>query len=243
MAALRGRDGIDSAVAAIPSDGLGASARFELLVHVEKMADLIQGVVVDVADILHVGEARVRCRHRENRRLPLPAFGHPEHSDWPHGDVAARKSRLLEEDENAQRRTVLGTGPRREAVVDGIAGGGEQRVLEPDPAADLVEQVGVSRSLGAFHDRVPGRAVAFRVHSHGCGSPRGLGAVGTTSTGSGWPWARCTATEPVKNSSTRRRTPLLRVPTTIIRACTREASKASSWAGSPASRRKLQSTS
>ena len=130
--------GLDLALGVGPADpggALDALARLEVLVDLEEVLDLQPvelGQVVDVAQVLL---PRVVAGHAEDLVVAALLVLHPEHADRAGPDQAARERRLLDQHQRVQRVAVLAEAVLDEPVVGRVLGGGEQRPVQPDPAA------------------------------------------------------------------------------------------------------------
>ena len=96
--------------------------------------------------------SRVGDGHAEDLGVGAGLVLHPEHAQEAHLDVAARKCRLVDDDEDVEGIAVLGQGLGHEPVVGGIAGGGEQLAVEPDVARLVFHLVFVARPAGDLDD-------------------------------------------------------------------------------------------
>jgi hypothetical protein len=117
------------------------------------------GQVVKVAQVLL---ARVARGHAQDLVIAALLVGHPEHADRAAADQAAGKRGFQHQHQRVERIAVLAQGVRHEAVVGGVLGRGEQRPVQPDPAASVVDLVLVPASPRdldqdvKFHGRPPG---------------------------------------------------------------------------------------
>ena len=94
---------------------------------------------------------------------PPASSRHVEHADRADAHQAAGERRLLQQHQGVERVAVLAEAVLDVAVVGGVAGGGEQQPVEPDPSGLVVDLVLVAvplRDLDGdveLHDAVPVR--------------------------------------------------------------------------------------
>src|SRR5580700_8856504 len=118
-----------------------ALARLERLVHGEEVVDLQPvelGYVLELAQVLL---PRVAGGHADDLVVAALLVGHPEHPDRTAADQAAGERRLQHQDHRVERVAVLAQGAGHEAVVGRVLGRGEQRAVQADQAAVVVDLV------------------------------------------------------------------------------------------------------
>jgi hypothetical protein len=98
--------------------------------------------------------AGVVAGHAEDLVVPALLVLHPEHADRAGPDQAARKGRLLDQDQRVQRVPVLAEAVLDEPVVRRVLGGREQGPVEPDPPALVVQLVLVPAAFGDLDGHV-----------------------------------------------------------------------------------------
>src|ERR1700693_3668200 len=108
--------------ALLPSYDLYA-ATLQILVDMEEVLHFLQIMLREIGDVEVLVVIRVVTRHRQNLVVGLPAVEHLEHAERPAVDLATRKGRLIDADENVQRITIFVQGARDESVVAGIVHG------------------------------------------------------------------------------------------------------------------------
>src|SRR5580693_9121187 len=124
-----------------PGRAPDALARLERLVHGEEVVDLQPvelGYVLELAQVLL---PRVAGGHADDLVVAALLVGHPEHPDRTAADQAAGERRLQHQDHRVERVAVLAQGAGHEAVVGRVLGRGEQRAVQADQAAVVVDLV------------------------------------------------------------------------------------------------------
>src|SRR5690606_21905655 len=100
-------DGAVGDLPVLPAADVGALARFQALVDVEEVGDLVADALVDVAQVADLRVAHVRGRDAEDLRVGAALVEHPEHADAADGDLAAGEGGLLQQDHHVERVAVL----------------------------------------------------------------------------------------------------------------------------------------
>src|SRR5690242_2406606 len=139
-----------------------ALARLQLLVHGEEVMDrqpVELGYVLELAQVLL---PRVAGRDADDLVVTALLVRHPEHPDRAAADQAAGERGLLDQHHRVERVAVLAQGVRDEAVVGRVLRRGEQRPVQPDQAAFVVNLVLVPAAP---------RDLDHDVEFHGCGFP------------------------------------------------------------------------
>ncbi len=118
------------------------------------MGDLVGEVGGKLVEVPDRFPQRVAVRHRDDLGVGAVLVGHPEDPERPRFHQAARKGRLVEEDEGVERVTVLGQRVGHEPVVGRVEGRREEPSVEPDDVALVVVLVLVAAPPGDLHDHV-----------------------------------------------------------------------------------------
>jgi hypothetical protein len=71
----------------------------------------------DILDVAQIGHPRIGRCYAQDLIVVAHLVPHPEHSDRPAGDQAAREGRLLEQDKRVERVAVVGERVFDEAIV------------------------------------------------------------------------------------------------------------------------------
>src|SRR5580693_4574972 len=118
-----------------------ALARLQLLVDGEEVMDLQPVELGHVLELARVVLPRVAGRDTDDLVVTALLVGHPEHPDRAAADQAAGEGGLLDQDHRVERVAVLAQGVRDEAVVGRVLSRGEQRPVQADQAAFVVDLV------------------------------------------------------------------------------------------------------
>jgi hypothetical protein len=94
-----------------------------------------------VVEVVELGLAWVPRGHAQHLVVGALLVGHAEHADRAAEDQAAGKRRFEHQDERVERVAVLAQGVRYEAVVGRVLRRGEQRPVQADQAAFVVDLV------------------------------------------------------------------------------------------------------
>src|SRR5689334_22306896 len=137
-----------------------ALARLQLLVHGEEVVDLQPVVLGYVLELAQVLLPRIAGRDTDDLVVTALLVRHPEHPDRTAADQAAGERGLLDQHHRVERVAVLTQGVRYEAVVGRVLRRGEQRPVQPDQAAFVVDLVLVPAAP---------RDLDHDVEFHGCG--------------------------------------------------------------------------
>jgi len=85
-----------------------------------------------------VRERRIVDAHRDDLVVAALVVGHPQPAERPGTHDGERLDRLLHEDQDIERITVVGVGARDEPVVRRVVDGAVQHAIEPQEACGLV---------------------------------------------------------------------------------------------------------
>jgi hypothetical protein len=94
-----------------------------------------------VLEVAQVFLAWVAGGHAQDLVVAAFLVGHPEHADRTAADQAAGKRGFQHQHKRVERIAVFAQGVRHEAVVGRVLGRGEQRSVEADQAAGVVDLV------------------------------------------------------------------------------------------------------
>ena len=158
-------------VAALVAPGRRVLLRFEHLVHVEEVLDLVEQPLREVADVVDRVVRGVVRRDADDLGVGPLLVLHPEHADRPHLHPAAREGRVLEEHEHVEGVVVERERVGHEPVVGRVHGGREQPTVEPDDVLVVVVFVLVATAAGDLDDDVERRAGGHAADPATCASP------------------------------------------------------------------------
>src|SRR5690606_18846747 len=128
---------------ALPAVELDPLALLQVLVVLEEVADALQPVLADLADVLDVGIAGEHLLDRHGQQLGVLAglVLHLQHADRTAADHRARQQRQRQDHQHVDRVAVAAEGVRHVAVIAGIAHGRGQDAVYEDGADGLVHLV------------------------------------------------------------------------------------------------------
>ena len=126
-----------------PADDLDELARFEILVVLEEVGNLVEQQGRHVGMRLHIAVHRRQLVDRHGQQLGILAgfVGHGQHADRAAADNDARGQREGADDQHVNRVAVAGDGVRDVAVVAGIVHGCGHEAIDENRAAVLVHFV------------------------------------------------------------------------------------------------------
>src|SRR5579859_118794 len=137
-----------------PPGRLDLLAWLERLVHLEEVLYLKEVELGDVADVAQVRHPRVGRGNAQDLVVRAFLVAHAEHPDRAAADQAARKRRLLEQNERIERVAVPRQRVLDEPVIGRIPGRGEQHPVQPDPPGLVIHLVLVALALRDLYDDV-----------------------------------------------------------------------------------------
>src|SRR5581483_9403658 len=135
-----------------PALDLGVLVRFEGLVDLEEVSDLVQQRRAHVLQAADVVPPVVRRRSAQHLGVAARLVDHEEGGDGAGVDVAARERGLVHQHQGVERVAVLTERVGDEAVVGRVLGRREEHAVEPDGTALVVHLVLVARSAGDLDD-------------------------------------------------------------------------------------------
>src|SRR5580704_135500 len=147
----------------LPTEDLHALA-FEILVDLEKVRDLAQGMRRNVGEVEEFVLRRIFGGHAEDLVVGVSPVEHLEHADGPDVDAAAGERRLFDQDEDVTRIAVFRQRPWNEPIITGIVHGGIQDAVEAEQTGVLVQLVLVATPTGYLDH---GRDLARNVFADG----------------------------------------------------------------------------
>src|SRR3954469_24118825 len=130
-------------LALLPAHNLD-SPTLEILVDMEEMLHFLQIMLGKVGDVEILVVIRIVARDRQNLVVGLAAIQHLENTDGPAVDLAARKRRLVDVNEDVEWVSIEVQRTGDETIVSRIMHRRVEHAVEPDHAGGFVELVFVS---------------------------------------------------------------------------------------------------
>src|SRR3989344_4880413 len=126
----------------------------ECLVVLKKMLHFLEGMRVDVREVMHFIEADILRRHREDFVVGFAAVNHLHETDGPHRDEDSRGDGISREHHHVECVAVFPECLRSESVIKRICCGGKIDAVELDETRLFVYLVFVVRAARYLNNSI-----------------------------------------------------------------------------------------
>jgi len=122
------------------------------LVGLEEVLDLLEPVLRKIADVLYFVELVIIYGNGQNLLVDTLLVPHPQDTDWPDLNMAAREGRLFNDDQDVQWIPVSRLCARYESIVRGVVNRREEHSVKPNSPCLLVYFILVPAAPGNLYN-------------------------------------------------------------------------------------------